>query len=383
MSGGPGRRWRRRILGLLLALGVGAAATGSAVATGAGRSGARAHVAAGCGDLIANAADLLCQVRAANPAGGQLAEDVKLDGQAQAHAQQMLGGDFSVGDPLARAQAAGYPAYTSSAAAELISTGSGSAGNPSSVISRWMADPAQQAILTRPGWTVAGVGAVAGQPPQYTTTQPGATYSVLFVDQRELGVEPNGDISGTAPDGQSSGTRPSLARSVLLEAVSGTVRITLPGGSTSELSATRLVPTGSEIDTTAGRVRLTAARPGGGAQRADFYGGAFRVSQNRRGLTVLTLTGSLTRCATAHSARAAGARRGAQARHLWGSGKGSFSTRGRYAAATVRGTVWLTADYCGGTLIKVNRGAVRVTGIGRRLSVLVRPRHPYFVPRKK
>jgi hypothetical protein len=40
-------------------------------------------------------------------------------------------------------------------------------------------------------------------------------------------------------------------------------------------------------------------------------------------------------------------------RQLWGNGKGSFRTRGRYATATVRGTNWLTADRCDGRQVRV------------------------------
>jgi PKD repeat protein len=56
-------------------------------------------------------------------------------------------------------------------------------------------------------------------------------------------------------------------------------------------------------------------------------------------------------------------------RQLWGNGRGSFRTRGRYAAATISGTVWLTADRCDGTQVKVTRGVVRVTAKGRQTLV--------------
>ena len=38
-------------------------------------------------------------------------------------------------------------------------------------------------------------------------------------------------------------------------------------------------------------------------------------------------------------------------RKLWGDGRGRFRTRGRYGAATVRGTKWLTDDRCDGTFV--------------------------------
>ena len=58
-------------------------------------------------------------------------------------------------------------------------------------------------------------------------------------------------------------------------------------------------------------------------------------------------------------------------RQLWGNGKGSFRTRGRYASATVRGTIWLTSDRCDGTLAKVTRGRVQVADLVKKTSVLV------------
>ena len=40
-------------------------------------------------------------------------------------------------------------------------------------------------------------------------------------------------------------------------------------------------------------------------------------------------------------------------RRLWGKGKGRFRTRGRYSSGTVRGTNWITTDYCDGTDTRV------------------------------
>ena len=58
-------------------------------------------------------------------------------------------------------------------------------------------------------------------------------------------------------------------------------------------------------------------------------------------------------------------------RQLWGDGKGRFRTRGRYAAATVRGTRWLTADRCDGTNVKVVRGVIQVSDFPQRRQVTV------------
>jgi hypothetical protein len=58
-------------------------------------------------------------------------------------------------------------------------------------------------------------------------------------------------------------------------------------------------------------------------------------------------------------------------RRLWAQGKGRFRTRGRYSAAAVRGTNWLTADRCDGTLTQVKQGKVAVTDLVKHKTVLV------------
>ena len=64
-------------------------------------------------------------------------------------------------------------------------------------------------------------------------------------------------------------------------------------------------------------------------------------------------------------------------RRLWGNGKGAFRTRGRYASATVRGTIWLTEDRCTTTLIRVRSGRVDVFDLVRRRHVTVRAGQSY------
>jgi hypothetical protein len=59
-------------------------------------------------------------------------------------------------------------------------------------------------------------------------------------------------------------------------------------------------------------------------------------------------------------------------RQLWAKGKGRFRTRGRYSAATVRGTNWLSADRCDGTLTKVAQGIIQVSDFPKRTQVTVR-----------
>jgi hypothetical protein len=89
-------------------------------------------------------------------------------------------------------------------------------------------------------------------------------------------------------------------------------------------------------------------------------------------LTTLKLTnGTLAKCRKRKPARAGAVAvaakipRSGGGRRLWGNGRGRFRTRGRYGAATVRGTKWLTDDRCDGTLVRVKRGVVAVKDLQR------------------
>ena len=66
------------------------------------------------------------------------------------------------------------------------------------------------------------------------------------------------------------------------------------------------------------------------------------------------------------------------ARRVWGSGHGRFSTRGRYAAATVRGTIWEMADYRNGSLCADKQGVVSVLDLVKSSTVLLRAGQNYF-----
>ena len=70
-------------------------------------------------------------------------------------------------------------------------------------------------------------------------------------------------------------------------------------------------------------------------------------------------------------------------RRLWGDGKGNFRTRGRNAAATVRGTKWLTEDRCDSTKITVKRGKVLVRDFVKRKNRPIKQGHSYVARSKK
>jgi hypothetical protein len=57
---------------------------------------------------------------------------------------------------------------------------------------------------------------------------------------------------------------------------------------------------------------------------------------------------------------------------------GRFATKGRYSAATVRGTKWDTADRCDGTLTKVLSGTVSVTDFTTAQTITLTAGHSYL-----
>ena len=169
--------------------------------------------------------------------------------------------------------------------------------------------------------------------------------------------------------------QPALGRTVGATVVSGIVLVRRPGaGGFTQLRVGDVIPVGSVVDTVRGRVRITTALPGGGQQSAEFFQGAFRLAQDRTGLTTLALVG------TTRGARA-GAAAARVIRKLWGDGKGKFRTRGRYATATLRGTRWLTADRSDGTLVRVTQGSVVVRDLRRRTTRVVRAGRSYLARR--
>ena len=135
------------------------------------------------------------------------------------------------------------------------------------------------------------------------------------------------------------------------------MRIRRPGKPVVTLVGSAGIPVGSTVDARDGEVFLTAIpRAGAAPERAKFWDGIFRISQ-ASGITTLTLTEQLASC----SSGARAAQKKPKTRRLWGDGKGKFRTKGRYSAATVRGTKWLVTDGCRYTRTRVSQGVVTVT----------------------
>jgi hypothetical protein len=219
-------------------------------------------------------------------------------------------------------------------------------------------------------------------------------------DKDKDGIKDTCDTS----DGSS---RPVAFKTVNAKVVSGEVFVKLPAGAAPasqakapkgfvRLEGAQTIPVRSILDTAKGRVRLrTASDTRKHVQTAEFFRGRFLIRQVRkpRGkakkrstklITELRLTGSSfsKACKARKASISAKKRSKKRVRRLFGDGKGSFRTRGRNAAATVRGTRWSVQDRCDGTLVTVQQGRVEVRDLVKRKTVIVRTGRTYLARRR-
>jgi DNA-binding beta-propeller fold protein YncE len=160
---------------------------------------------------------------------------------------------------------------------------------------------------------------------------------------------------------------------------SGTVLVRCPGQPESKLDADTQIKLGCLVDATDGVVTLQTTDIAGNLQQADFYDGAFvpkQVSETetvkKKKVKVLITELKLhvakpTGCKTKKSSTGTASVGG----HLWGHGKGHYSTRGRRGAGVVRGTTWLTEERCAGTFFKVKDGTVEVRDFALKRTVIL------------
>jgi hypothetical protein len=215
----------------------------------------------------------------------------------------------------------------------------------------------QTSLLPRSGSASVPAGTRAIQV-VVTATRSAGSYNDGYADNVRLELGP-----GVPP--------PVVGVSVNVAPVSGTVRVRLRGTNRFvSLARLRNVPVGSELDVTRGRVRLVSAAGAGRTQSGVFYQGRGIVRQTRARAPVTTLlvSGPLAcpRRKPSNTTATAPPRR-----RLWGNATGRFTTKGRYASAAVRGTIWLTEDRCDGTLIRVTRGTVTVRDLVTRRTITV------------
>ena len=177
---------------------------------------------------------------------------------------------------------------------------------------------------------------------------------------------------------------PTLGKIVDALPISGTVTYKRPGDTTfSVLTEGEHLPVGSTVDATRGRVRIVADDGFGHRPSGLFYKGAFVIKQRRVRFAPaeLVLTDAPRKNAKTSAKRRK--RKELSVRQLWGTSRGHFRTRGRFASATVRGTQWITRDLRNGTLIRVRRGVVTVRDFTRHKNVVLRAVRSYFAARRQ
>jgi hypothetical protein len=172
---------------------------------------------------------------------------------------------------------------------------------------------------------------------------------------------------------------PTTAKFVDATVVSGIVLIQVPPSKQFvRLRTGDVIPVGSVLDTTKGRVRVTIALPNGTLQATDFFQGVFKVTQAKTGIATMALTGGSFRSCPRGARAGAVDAKAKVVRHLWGEGSGKFRTKGRYATAAIRGTTWDTIDRCDGTLIRVTKGRILVSDLKKHRNVTLKAGQSYL-----
>lgn len=227
-------------------------------------------------------------------------------------------------------------------------------------------------------------------------------------------VSPPADPPPPPPDPPSrpsgASPQPSLRRAAVATPVRGRIRVRLPGTRRFVPARGSLrLPMGSEVDARGGAVALRFRTTRRGAEAtATVTEGRFVLRQSavRDGghhPGVVVLSGPLRNCPKpARRTSRKAVPRGSQAesraakrrskrrsgRRVTVDARGKIKTRGKYGAATVRGTRWTMIDRCGtaprpGTLTIVREGRVAVDAFVLRKRTVVRAGRRYLAPARR
>jgi hypothetical protein len=228
---------------------------------------------------------------------------------------------------------------------------------------------------------------------------PNAIYHVRLVAQNPDGTTFGPDVVfKTDKDGNPG--PPTVGKTFNVSAT-GLVLIKLHGVFV-PLTELRQIPNGTIINALHGTLTLITA---GGTQHATlstdakhkkkskkvktqtgkFGGAVFKVTQARSGLATITLVSnafkgapSFASCKTKKGKAVSAAVSSKTLQLLHSSAHGKFRTKGRYAAATVRGTIWTIADRCDGTLTHAIKDTVTVSDFVRHKTITLRAGHSYL-----
>ena len=229
---------------------------------------------------------------------------------------------------------------------------------------------------------------------------PNALYHVRLVAKNAAGTSDGPDMTFTTDRGPVPGA-PGLGTTFNVSPT-GLVLIKVHGVFVPLTELTKIA-NGTIINALKGTLTLTTALPGNSqhaviaakkkakkrktkTQKGKFGGAVFKVTQTRSGLTTVSLVSgafkgapSFTSCKTkkGKAVTSAVSKKVLQLLHA-SDHHGKFRTKGRYAAATVRGTIWTTADRCDGTLVHAIKDTVTVNDFVRHKTIILRPGHSYL-----
>ncbi len=240
---------------------------------------------------------------------------------------------------------------------------------------------------------------------------PNAVYHVRLVATNSAGTAFGPDATFTTQPAPPPKQPPILGQTFNIAPVSGVVLVKINGVFV-PLTQLRQITPNVEINALHGTLTLITASGGpSGArdaaakgkkhkakvktQTGTFGGAIFKLNQAKggpaKGLVTLTLVENAFKGApsyatcTKHKAgdASAAALSSKTLQLLHASAKGKFTTKGKYGAATVRGTKWTTADRCDGTLIHDLTDSVAVNDFVRHKTIILHAGQSYLAKPKK
>ncbi|MBV9941970.1 MAG: hypothetical protein JO262_07585 [Solirubrobacterales bacterium] len=236
---------------------------------------------------------------------------------------------------------------------------------------------------------------------------PNALYHARLVATNSAGTTVGPDITFTTPKTPPPAP-PTIGKTFTISPVRGIVLILLRGQLV-PLTGVQQIPQNTLIDARRGTLKLTTAVAGASGpahdaaaegkrrksvvktQSGTFGGAIFKIAQAGNGLVTLSIVENAFKGAPSYATckarklgdATAAAVSGRTLQLLHASAKGRFRTRGRYSAATVRGTIWTIADRCDGTLTHDITDSVAVIDFVRHKTIILHRGQRYLAaPRR-
>ena len=228
---------------------------------------------------------------------------------------------------------------------------------------------------------------------------PNALYHVRLVATNSAGTTFGPDVTFTTTKAAAP-SQPALGKS-FTGAATGLVLIQI-NGKFVPLTQLSKISNGAVINALHGTLTLNTAAPGATqhatlaakkgkakkpkTQTGKFGGAVFKVTQTHSGLATLALVEgakfkgapSFSSCTTKQGKAVTAAVSAKTLQLLHASAKGKFRTKGRYSAATIRGTIWTIADRCDGTLTLAIKDVVTINDFVLHKTIALHPGHSYL-----